>query len=191
MGMTVQRRKDTKLPRVFIHKLADVRGGVSVNTTELGGDFLFEGTPLSAPTNGICNVIKAAEVTAAVTSSATTIKVKKGHHFKVNDIVLTAEDAKAAKITAIDTSNSGYDSITVNAALGTISIGDFICQATAEADGSTTKSALKYAPFSLAGTGKAVIKGSNLDVDAWLIGVTKSNPLPAVVSNYIKGIINY
>ena len=40
MAMTVQRRKDTKVPRVFMHKVADIRGGVSVKTSELGGDYL-------------------------------------------------------------------------------------------------------------------------------------------------------
>lgn len=49
MGMTVQRRKDTRTRRVFMHKVADIRGGVSVNVSELGGDFLHEGAVLSAP----------------------------------------------------------------------------------------------------------------------------------------------
>lgn len=58
MGMTVKRRKDQAVPRVFVHKVADISGGVSVKTSELGGDFLFEGTPLSAPDDGICHVVK-------------------------------------------------------------------------------------------------------------------------------------
>lgn len=41
MGMTVKRRKDQAVPRVFEHKVADISGGVSVKTSELGGDFLF------------------------------------------------------------------------------------------------------------------------------------------------------
>ena len=60
--MTVQRRKDTKLPRVFMHKVADIRGGVSVKISELGGDYLHEGAVLSAADNGICHVVKIAEV---------------------------------------------------------------------------------------------------------------------------------
>lgn len=31
MGMTVQRRKDTRTRRVFMHKVADIRGGVIFN----------------------------------------------------------------------------------------------------------------------------------------------------------------
>ncbi|EJX08669.1 hypothetical protein EVA_03224, partial [gut metagenome] len=47
MGMTVQRRKDSKFASVIMHKVADIRGGVSVNVTELGGDYLRQGTVLS------------------------------------------------------------------------------------------------------------------------------------------------
>ena len=47
--MTVNRRKDTRTPRVFIHKIADIRGGVSVATSELGSDYLPEGAVLTEP----------------------------------------------------------------------------------------------------------------------------------------------
>lgn len=46
MAMTVKRKADIKLNRVFMHKVADVRGGVSVNSSELGDAFLLEGTPI-------------------------------------------------------------------------------------------------------------------------------------------------
>ena len=41
MGMTVKRRKDQAVPRVFEHKVADIPGGVSVKTSELGGVLLL------------------------------------------------------------------------------------------------------------------------------------------------------
>ena len=111
--MTVQRRKDTRTPRVFMHKVADIRGGVSVKISELGGDYLREGAVLSAPDNGICHVVKIAEVVAEVGASDTAIKVKKLHNFKVGDFVMTAEGGLAYAITAIDESNKDYDTITV------------------------------------------------------------------------------
>lgn len=190
MGMTVQRRADTSVTRVFMHKVADIRGGVSVKVSELGGDFLFEGTPLSAPDGGICHVIKVAVATAATEAAGTTITVKKGHHFSVGDIVLLSEGGVASAITAIDTdSDSTSDIITVSAALGAVAVGDCIAEAAAETTG--TDSALKYTPFALSGTGKKVIPDSNLDVDAWVIGVTKGNSLPSCVRGYLTGIINY
>ena len=189
MGMTVTRRKDTQTPRVFIHKTADIRGGVSVNVTELGSDFLKEGTVLSAPQDGICHVVKVAQVTAQVAESGKTISVKKGGQFKVGDIIMTKEGAKASAITAIDESDKTVDKITVKTAIGAIAIGDFIAQAKAES--ADTTSELKYIPLSLTGTGKPIDPKSNFNVDAWVIGVTKGNPLPDYIFKHLKGIINY
>lgn len=189
MSMTVQRRKETRVPRVFQHKVADIRGGVSVKTAELGGDYLREGAVLSAPDNGICHVVKIAEVVAEVGASETAIKVKKLHNFKVGDFVMTAEGGLAYAITAIDESNKDYDTITVGTTLKAIAKGGFLIEAAAQSTSNTSK--LKYIPLSLAGTGKPIAKGQNVDTDAWLIGVTKGNPLPECVAKYLTGIINY
>lgn len=187
--MTVKRRKDTRTPRVFMHKVADIRGGVSVKVSELGGDYLREGAVLSAPDNGICHVVKIAEVTAEVGASGTAIKVKKMHNFKVGDFVMADEGGLAYAITAIDESNKDYDTITVGTTLGAIAKGGFIMEAAEES--ATTTSKLKYTPLAIAGTGKSVVSGQNLDTDAWVIGVTKGNPLPECVAKHLKGIINY
>lgn len=192
MGMTVNRRKDTRTPRVFMHKVADIRGGVSVNTAELGGDYLKEGSVLSAPIDGICHVVKVAEVIAEVQASEKAIKVKKGHNFKLGDFVLIDENAVAVKITKIDDATSKEsDTLTISEALGAIAIGGAIAEAKEASSASDNKSALKYVPLAVAGTGKPVEKKTNLDVDAWLIGVTKGNVLPACVSKHLTGIINY
>lgn len=191
MGMTVRRRKDTRTPRVFMHKVADIRGGVSVKVSELGGDWLPEGAVLSAPdAGGICHVVKIAVVAAVVEESGTAIKVRKLHNFKVGDYVMAGEGGVAYAITAIDTAGSkDYDTLTVGKTLGALSQGDFLMEAAAES--STTTSALKHVPLALVGTGKPVIEGTNLDTDAWVIGVTKGNPLPQCVAEHLKGIINY
>lgn len=191
MGMTVRRRKDTRTPRVFMHKVADIRGGVSVKVSELGGDYLPEGAVLSAPdAGGICHVVKIAVVAAVVEESGTAIKVKKLHNFKVGDYVMAGEGGVAYAITAIDTAGSkDYDTLTVGTTLGALSQGDFLMEAAAES--ATTTSALKHVPLALVGTGKPVIEGTNLDTDAWVIGVTKGNPLPQCVAEHLKGIINY
>ena len=191
MGMTVRRRKDTRTPRVFMHKVADIRGGVSVKVSELGGDWLPEGAVLSAPDEGgICHVVKIAVVAAVVEEKGTAIKVKKLHNFKVGDYVMAGEGGVAYAITAIDTAGSkDYDTLTVGTTLGELSKGDFLMEAAAES--TTTTSALKHVPLALVGTGKPVIEGTNLDTDAWVIGVTKGNPLPQCVAEHLKGIINY
>lgn len=186
--MTVTRRKDTRTPRVFMHKTADIRGGVSVKVSELGGDFLNEGAVLSAPDNGICHVVKIAVLSAEAT--ATDIKVNKGHNFKVGDFVMADEGGKAYAITEITTTEKTHDTIKVGTTLGVkIEKGGFIIEAAEES--ATTTSKLKYTPLSLVGTGKPIVPNSNLDTDAWLIGVTKGNPLPECVMKHLKGIINY
>lgn len=189
MRMTVQRRKDTRTPRVFMHKIADIRGGVSVNSSELGSDWLPEGAVISQPVNGICHVVKVAEVSAAVEASEKTIAVKKGSLFNVGDFVLLNVGDKASKITAIDRSGKTADKITIDAALGAIAIGGFITEASASS--TTTTSALKYEPFAVVGTGKPILPNDNINTDAWVIGVTKSNNLPDFIASKLKGIINY
>lgn len=192
MSMTVTRRKDTRTPRVLMHKVADIRGGVSVNTAELGGDYLKEGSVLSAPIDGICHVVKVAEVVEDVQADQKTVKIKKGHNFIVNDFALVDENAVAVKITKIDDKTSKeYDTLTISEALGAIAIGGAIAEAKEASSASQNKSELKYRPLAITGTGKPVEKKTNIDVDAWLIGVTKGNVLPACVSKYLTGIINY
>lgn len=64
MAMTVKKRRDSELPRVFVHKTADIRGGVSVATSDLGGDYLREGAVLSAPVEGTTHVVKIGVIAA-------------------------------------------------------------------------------------------------------------------------------
>lgn len=191
MSMTVKRNRDVNTPRVFMHKLADIRGGVSVAASELGGDFLREGAILSAPVNGITHVVKTAQVVAEVAASGKAIKVKKLHNFKVGDIITSALGKAAHAITAINDSGKEYDELTIGTAIGALAIGDVIVEAKAEATGETSsKSELKYEPQSVNGTGKPFDPKSNINTDAWVIGVTKGNICPAFIAEKLRGIIN-
>lgn len=191
MSMTVKRKRDVDTPRVFMHKLADIRGGVSVAASELGGDFLREGAILSAPVNGITHVVKTAQVVAEVAASGKAIKVKKLHNFKVGDIITSALGKAAHAITAINDSGKVYDELTIGTAIGALAIGDVIVEAKAEATGETSsKSELKYEPQSVNGTGKPFDPKSNINTDAWVIGVTKGNICPAFIAEKLRGIIN-
>lgn len=191
MGMTVRKSKDTSTVRVVMHRVADIRGGVSIVTAELTQDYIKEGTPLSAPdTNGMSHVVKFAKVYANATNADTAIRVHKGHNFKVGDIVCAVENGKAYAITEIDASNSGYDIITVGTTLAVALTANtsYIFQAKATgANGSK----LKYEPFAIVGTGRLVEVNSNIDTDAWVMAVTKGNALPDLIANKLKGIINY
>ena len=191
MSMTVKRKRDVDTPRVFVHKTADIRGGVSVAASELGGDFLREGAILSAPVNGITHVVKTAQVVAEVAASGKAIKAKKLHNFKVGDIITSAPGKAAHAITAINDSGKEYDELTIGTAIGALAIGDVIVEAKAEATGETSsKSELKYEPQSVNGTGKPFDPKSNINTDAWVIGVTKGNICPAFIAEKLRGIIN-
>lgn len=185
--MTVKKRRDDATPRVFIHKTADIRGGVSVAASELGGNYLREGAILSAPVDGITHVVKTAQVAAEVAAADKTIKVSKFHNFKVGDIIMTELGKAANAITAIDESNKKYDTLTVKTALGAIPLGGFIVEAKAEA---TEGAVLKFEPQSVNGTGKPFDPKSNINTDAWVIGVTRNNPVPGFLVDKLKGIIN-
>lgn len=188
--MTVTRRKDSRTPRVIMHRIADIRGGVSVKTSELGGDYLREGAVLSVPEDGICHVVKIATVVADVGATEKTVKVAKFHNLRVNDIVCVEEDGAAVKISKIDETNKDYDTVTLVSALGTIAKGGFLVEAAAVST-DTEKSALKFTPLAIVGTGKPIEPKANLDTDAWIFVVTKGNPLPECVAKHLKGVINY
>lgn len=191
MGMTVNRRKDTKTPKVLMHKVADIRGGVSVNVSELGGDYLREGAILSAPVDGICHVVKIAVVVADVAAADKTIKVEKFHNFKEGDFVMLDVNSAAVEISSIDDSNKAYDTLTVATALGAISKGAQVVEAAAASTAEAKTSALKYVPLAVVGTGKRIEPKTNLDTDAWVIAVTKGNPVPECVAKHLKCIVNY
>lgn len=191
MSMTVKRRKDDSTTRVIMHKIADIRGGVSVAASELGGNYLAEGAILSAPDdNGLCHVIKTAHLVAAATASDTTYKVSKGHNFSKGDFVMNEVGGKAYAITDVNSASSkSYDTITLGTALGKLSVGAFLMEADKESTAST--SALKYTPKAINGTGKPFASDSNINTDAWLFAVTKDYELPEALASALPGIINY
>ncbi len=185
--MTVTRKRDTVTPRVFMHKTADIRGGVSVISSELGGKVLREGAILSEPAEGMVHVVKTGAVVAAVAAADTSLKLTKHHNFKVGDVVFAAAGGAAVQITAIDTSSTDYDTVTLDAALGAIAQGGSIAEGKAK---KSSGAELKYVPQSVNGTSQAIEPESNLITDAWVIGVTYGNPVPSFVSDKLKGIIN-
>lgn len=186
--MVVKRVQETRTKKVFMHKVADIRGGVAIKTSELGGDFIPEGAVLSAPDAGICHVVKVAQLKAEY-SGDTSLQVSKNSCFKVGDQVMTKVGGKAYAITKIDASNKEHDVITIGTGIDAAHQHEFIMEAKAQSTNNTSK--LKYEPLALVGTGKAFKAGENVDTDAWLIGATKGNPLPADIAGKLKGIINY
>lgn len=185
--MSVKGKKEEFVKKVIQHRIADIRGGVGVRSSTLGGDYFFEGTPLGAPTSGLADVVKFATLVTQAANSATNYEVAKGHHFKVGDVVMSAEGAKAYAITAIDkTTNAAKDIITLATTLGVVvNVGEHLMEAAAVTAG--TDSALKVVPQTINGTNQPVGAKENIFTDAWLIAVT-TDKLPAAILSKLKGI---
>ncbi len=103
MAMTVKRRQDVITKRVLMSKVADIRGGCSIMTSELGGGIVREGAIISRSENGLSHVVKFAEVVEEVKRKKT-IKVSSSN-FKVGDVIFLDGGESATE----ETPNTGAD----------------------------------------------------------------------------------
>lgn len=187
--LKITRFTDSRFAKCILNRVADIPGGVTVKTAELGGTALLEGTPLAyLSTDGLYHVCKTAKIVTDATSSATTYDVAKGHHFKVGDYFAT-EGANGQAITAINkTSSTTKDTITVGTTLG---VAITAASATVAFEATGNNKVVKYAPTVVAGSSYDVI-GENLFVDAWPIAIVKTGNAPwtnATVTGTMKGVI--
>lgn len=180
--LRIDRKKDNRVIRAFTHKLADIPNGITVSAADLTQKVLHEGTPVGKDENGLYHVVKVAVLSADATNTATAYTVKKGHNFKVGDVVMLATGSKAYTITGIATnaSDATSDDLTVDTTLGTAAkAGDAIYNAVkAGASGS----AFKYEPIALVGESYDVEALSNHIVNAWTIGQIRESNIPPVGS---------
>lgn len=145
---------DTERPLAIQTVLEDIPGGGSV----VAADFLSttlemkEGAVLGKDSAGKYHLVKTAKIHENAGNTATDYKVKKGHEFKVGDVIMNgAATTKAYAITEIDTTTSeDYDTITVGTSLGVAVVaGEVLVQATAEAATAATGT-YKYEPAGIA-----------------------------------------
>lgn len=184
--LTIKRAKDNRVVKCVLHRIADIPGGVTVKVANLGGTALFEGTPLGMGADGLWNVCKTAQVITEANNSATNYEVAKGHHFKVGDRFATA-DCNGQTITSIDKSDPAKDVITVGTTLG-----ETVKAGTCAFESSGANKVLKVSPTVVAGSNMDVEPGSNLWVDAWVIGVVKKAVAPIVnttIEAALKGVV--
>lgn len=180
--LRIDRKKDNRVIRAFTHKLADIPNGITVSAADLTQKVLHEGTPVGKDENGLYHVVKVAVLSADATNTATAYTVKKGHNFKVGDVVMLATGSKAYTITGIATnaSDATSDDLTVDTTLGTAAkAGDAIYNA---AKAGASDSAFKYEPIALVGESYDVEALSNHIVNAWTIGQIRESNIPPVGS---------
>ena len=180
--LKIDRKKDNRVIRAFTHKLADIPNGITVSAADLTQKVLHEGTPVGKDENGLYHVVKVAVLSADATNTATAYTVKKGHNFKVGDVVMLATGSKAYTITEIATNadDATSDDLTVDTTLGTAAkAGDAIYNA---AKAGASGSAFKYEPIALVGESYDVEALSNHIVNAWTIGQIRESNIPPVGS---------
>lgn len=178
--LKIDRKKDNRVIRAFTHKLADIPNGITVSATDLTQKVLHEGTPVGKDENGLYHVVKVAVLSADATNTATAYTVKKGHNFKVGDVVMLATGSKAYTITEIATNadDATSDDLTVDTTLGTAAkAGDSLYLA---AKAGASGSAFKYAPVALVGESYDVDELSNHIVNAWTIGQIRESNIPPI-----------
>lgn len=178
--LKIDRKKDNRVIRAFTHKLADIPNGITVSAADLTQKVLHEGTPVGKDENGLYHVVKVAVLSADATNTATAYTVKKGHNFKVGDVVMLATGSKAYTITEIATNadDATSDDLTVGTTLGVAAkAGDSLYLA---AKAGASGAAFKYTPVALVGESYDVDALSNHIVNAWTIGQIRESNIPPI-----------
>lgn len=126
------------------------------------------------------------------TTTATSIKVDKGHLLAVGDYVAgTGADPMTGKeITGIDRGNDAYDTIELGAQIGKAIADNETLKVVTESGGATVKTfavadtiTVQAGPaVAIVGSNHDVVASDNLFVDAWLIAVVKEANGPAITS---------
>lgn len=184
MSLTIKRAKDNRVVKCILHRIADIPGGVTVKTANLGGTALFEGTPIGKGKDGVFEVCKTAQIVTQAEANATTYEVAKGHHFKVGDRFAT-DACSGQTISAIDKSDATKDIITVGATLGAV-----VKAGTCAFESSGANKTLKVVPVAIAGSNEDVDANSNLFVSAWVHAVVRESNAPIVNDAIKNGIKN-
>lgn len=191
MGLTIKRKEDKRVVHACTHNLADIPNGVTVKSAELvSGSKLMEGTAIGKGSDGLYHVEKTALVVENVAASGTSVKIAKGSHFKVGDFVMSAVNGKAYAITAIDTTNATYDTVTIGTAIGAISKDAIIMLA--DGEHASSGAAFKFAPKALTGDSYDVEALNNHLVSAVTIGQFKESVIPPIndaILGALKGIV--
>ena len=177
--MKIEQLTTTRETTPIAQNIGDIPGGMTLKTTNMGGEYVYAGSPLcrtytSGSLDGMVEVVKTAEVQANYTSG-TSIKVLKGHHFKVGDGIAQEGMTASDTITAIDkTTSTAYDTLTIAGTIGACSAGTVLVQVTIDA--TVKHTAVAYGAVS--GTSATTInvdKGHNIVVGDYIAGATDAS----------------
>jgi hypothetical protein len=190
--MSLQQTKTTgsgSVP-VFVNKLEVATGGFSlVNTGLTAGDIIPAGSPVKvSETARTATLSKTAIAQANATNSATDYRVVKGHKLAVGDYFARTEGSKAYAITAITTTETDYDTITIGTTLGAAATaGDVYFESSAEG---ASAAAVKNLPNALLENDSIV--ASDEGVSVVIRGTVYERRIPGLITamkTALKGIL--
>lgn len=151
--MNVKKTTEYQYMPFIVKELEDIQGGLSVALTDLRKDVdsVPPGAFIGVDTDGLGHILKSAPLLANAANNATGYRIPKTHQFKTG-LFVTSKDksnVKAYAITAIDTSNADYDTITVGTTLGVaLTAGDNLIEVKAE-DTSGGAGEIMYTPVGI------------------------------------------
>lgn len=104
------------------------QGGFGLDITDLvAGTILPKGTPMIvSESTRLAKPLLLAVIHENAASNAVAYKVKKGHTLIVGKYFAAVPLGAAYAITAIDTTNAAYDTVTVGTTIGALSAGDLV-----------------------------------------------------------------
>lgn len=113
--------------------LSLAQGGFGLDITGLPvGAIIPAGTPmLFDEATRLAKPFVSAKITEVAGATATDYKISKGSLLKVGDNFGSVKGGKAYPITVINTSNAGYDVVTVETTLTALAVGDLVFASTA------------------------------------------------------------
>lgn len=179
------RKNEKPRSKVFLTKLEDIPGGVTVAVKDLNASRICAGTPIGPDKNGLYHVTKTAVI--AVQSTDENVKVAKGHNFKKGDILATGN--KGYAINSIDQSPTDHDVLVVATSLGTLNKGTVLYEGDKSAASGVT---FKVKPTALVGSDIDVTPTDNHTVDAIVRGtVIEANIENAPISPEVKAALTH
>lgn len=169
---------ETRKTVAFQTKLETIPGGRTVAVADTDQSIIYAGTPIGVDSSTkLGHIVKCAEMQATATDSATDYRVLKGHHFQVGDHICSAEGAKAQTITAITTTETAYDTLTVGTTLGVeVADGAWLYQSASASQ--STGSDLKYDPEGVIGEDIDLTAGDNHLVSVVVRGTVVKDNIP-------------
>lgn len=140
-------------PEIWRGECKMLPGGFRPSQDFAVGTVLYRGTPLYVDFETMsAAVCKTARVLDGSTTTA--VRVPKGHYFAVGDVVTKAGDgASSPSVKYVDTSNGGYDVVTLSAAYTGLKADDVLVEATPAA-AAGGKATAKYTPNAVVGAVK-------------------------------------